>query len=386
MTSHSDEPVVPANRPVIAPNQRHYLSEAVSDGHLSGDGPFSRRAAAELSDIHDRSPVLLTPSCTAALELAAMLLDLSSDDEIIVPSFTFSTTASAFALRGAQLVFGEIDTTTWGLDPKQVELLITPRTRAIVTVNYGGVDADLDRLFEIAEAAGIPVIEDNAHGLGAIDRGGRPLGTRSAMSTLSFHVTKNLQCGEGGALVINDPLLRDRAEILREKGTNRQQLLRGQVDKYRWLEVGSSYLLAEVCSAMLLAQLEHRDQIQETRRTAWDRYDSGLARWRNQHDVAAFAVDPSVRERHSSHLFALSLPSEAQRDDFLDHCRSKGVGATFHYVPLHSAPAGLRYPTDGPLAVTDRVAATLARLPLFSDITPREVERTIEVVTAWSPQ
>ncbi len=356
------------------------MQECFSSGHLTGDGPFSRLASEYLSELHGGARVLLTPSCTAALELSALLLNLQPGDEVIVPSFTFSSTAGAFALMGASVVFCDVEATTLNIDPSQLESLITSKTRAVVPVHYGGVPVS-SRIWELADEHGIVVIEDNAHGLfGQAD--GQALGTRGQLSTLSFHGTKNVTCGEGGALVINDPSLFDRAEILREKGTDRARFFRGAIDKYSWVEVGSSYLLADVNAALLLSQLEFADQIQERRRVAVDYYSARLADWGSEHDVH-FLTSPD-NSQSSYHLFGMLMPSIESRTELLAHAKANEVGAVFHYVPLDTSAAGQKVgtaPLDCPVSadVSDR----LVRLPLFSDISQDEYERVAEVVAAF---
>jgi dTDP-4-amino-4,6-dideoxygalactose transaminase len=371
---------IPFNRSTVAPRQLAYLEQCSASGQLAGDGPFSAAAAKELSALHDGAPVMLTPSCTAALELSALLLDLEPGDEVIVPSFTFSSTASAFALMGATIVFADIEPDSLNLDPVQVEQLITARTRAIVPIHYGGTPAS-PRLRPLADANGLVLIEDNAHGLFGRGPDGRPLGTAGQVSTLSFHNTKNISCGEGGALVVNDPALHERAEILREKGTDRARFFRGMVDKYSWVDVGSSYLLADLNAAMLLAQLEFGAEIQRRRQQAWDCYRAALA------PLAAAGVaqllDPPPGVTPSYHLFGLLLADLASRTTVMAACQQAGVGATFHYVPLHSSAAGRRV-GSAPLGcpVTDNISDRLLRLPLFSDIAPADYERVAEVVVA----
>ena len=266
---------VPFNRAKVAPNQVKYVRESMSSGHISGDGPFTRRASDHLSRIHNDSAVLLTTSCTSALEIAALLLDLNIGDEVIVPSFTFVSSANAFALRGAKIVFVDICKSNWTLDPDEVARAIGPKTKAIVAVNYAGSPAVTASLIQIAKEANLPIIEDNAHGLFAKDLE-HPLGVLSSMSTLSFHETKNVTCGEGGAIVINEPRFIERAEIIREKGTNRSKFFRGMIDKYTWIDKGSSFLLSDINAAVLLAQLEDARAIQENRKLMFDYYFANL--------------------------------------------------------------------------------------------------------------
>ncbi len=297
-----------------------------------------------------------------------------------MPSFTFSSTAGAFALMGARIVFCDVDPQTLDLDPEQVEQVMSDRTRAIVPIHYGGTPCS-PRLKTLADAHGVMLIEDNAHGLfGAAD--GRPLGTIGQLSTLSFHATKNVTCGEGGALVINDPDLHERAEILREKGTDRARFFRGMIDKYSWVDVGSSYLLADLNAAMLLSQLEFADEIQRRRHDAWCRYRDELGPWLSEQ--GARLLEPSPGSTPSHHLFGFLMPDLERRTALLAHTRTHEVGAVFHYVPLDSSTAGRRFGTT-PLGcpVSADVSDRLVRLPLFSDIRPDEVDRVIEVVAAF---
>ena len=327
------------HRPHLTGREAAEVAAALSGGHLRGDGPFGERAAQELRRRTGSAAALLTPSCTHALELAALLLDLQPGDEVIMPSFTFVSTANAFVLRGATPVFVDIDPHTLGISPAGVSAAITSRTRAVVVVHYAGIAAEMDGLLTLAAEHGLVVIEDNALGLGGTWKE-RPLGSLGSMATLSFHETKNLQCGEGGALLINDPALVERAQIIREKGTNRNAFLRGEVDRYSWVDIGSSYLLAEVLAAVLCAQLDAADEIQARRHDIWDEYHRRLAPW-----AAAAGVElpsPHAHSRHSAHLYHLLLADPDARDRLLDHLRGQDIGAAFHYVPLHSSPQGRR--------------------------------------------
>ena len=332
--------MIPFNRPTIAPQQLEYVTQSFSSNHLSGDGPFTKQASEMLSSLHGGSKVLLTTSCTAALELSALLLDLTPGDEVIVPSFTFVSSANAFAMMGARIIFVDIDIQTLNIDEEQVEAALSDRTRAIVAVNYGGVNSVSDSLLKKAERAGVIVIEDNAHGLfGNVS--GEPLGTRSALSTLSFHETKNVTCGEGGALVINDERLIERAEVLREKGTNRSRFFRGMVDKYTWIDLGSSYLMSDINASVLVAQLEYSDTIQSRRRDAVKTYRLGLAAWANSIGVQLQSEPTDCQV--PSHLFYILMQDLDERTRFLTFTRERGVSSTFHYLPLHSSPAGQQY-------------------------------------------
>jgi dTDP-4-amino-4,6-dideoxygalactose transaminase len=311
--------------------------------------------------------------------MAALLLDLEPGDEVIMPSFTFVSTANAFALRGARPVFVDIRPDTWNIDESLIEAAITPRTRAIVVVHYAGFACEMDEIMAIARAHDLAVVEDAAHALGATYRG-QILGTIGTFGTLSFHATKNVQCGEGGALLVNDPAARVRAEILREKGTDRARFLRGDIDKYTWREIGSSYLPADLLAAFLTAQLEAFDEIQARRHLVFDRYNAELSGWAAEHGVQ---LPPVLADRqHPAHLFALGFSEESIRDQFIDHLKAGAVGSAFHYVPLHSAPAGAQFATS-PLPVTDRVSSGLARLPLYPDLSSDAIGRVVERTRAF---
>jgi dTDP-4-amino-4,6-dideoxygalactose transaminase len=370
-------PTVPFNRPTVAPRQIDSIEAALRSGQTAGNGPMTKHAEKQLSDLHDGSPVLLTPSCTAALEMSALLLDLRPGDEVIVPAFTFVSSANAFALFGARIVFADIRLDTWTMDIDHAESLISARTKAIVLVHYSGAAPDVEAFVHLSRRAGVALIEDNAHGLfGQLH--GRSLGTFGPLATLSFHETKNVSSGEGGALVINDPSLLHHAEIIREKGTDRSKFLRGQVDKYTWVARGSSYLMNEITAASLSAQLDDAHRTQTRRSRAWRRYEEALTGWRAELGVEHH--DPGTS--NPFHLFALLFPSGAMRSRFLDHCRNHHVQAVFHYVPLDSSPMGSAYePTPGACPNTAFVSSRMARLPLFSDITDNEIDRVIEVVT-----
>jgi dTDP-4-amino-4,6-dideoxygalactose transaminase len=376
---------VPFNRPHITGSEAEYMSEAMASGPLSGDGPFTRRATDLLKAIIGAPAALLTTSCTHALDMSAILLDLRPGDEVIVPSFTFCSTANAYALRGAVPVFVDCRPDTLNLDERQLESAITDRTRAIVVVHYAGVGCDMDTILDIAARYGIPVLEDNAHGLGGTYRG-RPLGSFGAMATQSFHETKNVQCGEGGALVFNDLAYLERAEIVREKGTNRGQFFRGMVDKYRWMDIGSSYLPSDLLAAFLTAQLEHFADTQRRRHHIWSTYDLQLAEWAVEQGVSRPTV-PGDRE-HPAHLYYLLMPDLESREGLRKHLAEWGVLATFHYQPLHLAPAGREFGRVAPggCPVTEDVADRLVRLPVFAGMRERELDRVVEAVHAFRPR
>ena len=374
--------MIPFNRPSMAGAELEYIAAAVKNGRLSGDGQFTRRCHAMLEEELPGMRALLTTSCTHALDMAALLLDIAAGDEVILPSFTFVSTVNAFALRGAVPVFADIHPDTLNIDERHVATLITPRTRAIVAVHYAGVGCEMDALVPLAEAHGIPIVEDNAHGLFGRYKG-RPLGTFGRLSALSFHETKNISCGEGGALLINDPALFARAEIIREKGTNRSRFFRGEVDKYTWIDLGSSYLPSEILAAFLCAQLENRAAIQRERHRIWSTYFDGLTAWGAREGVRLPCVPTHCEQ--PAHLFYLLLPSEPARRALIAHLAATGAMAVSHYVPLHASPMGRALQTS-PAAcpVTEDVSARLLRLPFFPTLSPEDQKRIIDAITAWS--
>lgn len=375
--------MIPFNRPYLTGRESAYIQQAAAAGQLAGNGRFTKHCQSWLEQRIGAQRALLTHSCTAALEMAALLIDLQPGDEVIMPSFTFVSTANAFVLRGATPVFVDIRPDTLNIDENQVEAAITARTKAIVLVHYAGVGCEMDRLMDIAARRGLVVIEDAAHALLSRYKG-RPLGSFGHLATLSFHETKNIISGEGGALLINDPQYIERAEILWEKGTNRSKFFRGQVDKYTWVDVGSSFLPGELTAAFLWAQLEDADRITALRLDAWNRYQEASA------SLAALGVRRPIvppQCEHNAHLFYLLIPPQARQADVLKDLNAKGVNAVFHYVPLHSSPAGVRYGrTFGSMAVTDDCSNRIVRLPLWVELpddAPRQViNRVIEVLSA----
>ena len=369
---------IPFNRPYATGAEFRYIREAIDGLQLSGNGPFGARCSAWLQSETGAGSALLTPSCTAALELAALLAEIGPGDEVIMPSFTFSSTATAFALRGATPVFVDIRPDTLNIDEALVRDAVTSRTRAIVPIHYAGVPAELDALTDTARAADALLIEDAAHALGSTYRG-RPVGGAGGLAALSFHETKNLTCGEGGALLINDPGLVERAEIVQEKGTDRARLFRGEVDKYTWVDIGSSFLLSEISAAFLWAQFEAADEILRRRFAIWDAYDAGLAPL----EEAGLLRRPVVPEHctHSAHLYYILLPDEAARDALIESMRGESIAAIFHYLPLHSSRAGERYGRSyGTLPVTDDVSRRLVRLPLWVGMETDEIDRVVRAV------
>lgn len=374
--------MIPFNRPTRAPEELALVREALENGAHLPEAKFGDQSAEWLSHALDVRYATLTPSCTAALELAALALDIQPGDEVIVPSFTFTSTANAFLLRGARIVFADAQADTLCIDPEHVAKLITPRTRAIVAMHYAGISCDMDRLMSLANAAGVPVIEDAAHALFGRYKG-RSLGTIGAMGTYSFHRTKNLTCGEGGALVTNEAHYSETAEIVREKGTNRSQFMRGLLHKYEWVRSGSSYVIADLLAAQLLAQLRASQEVQAKRARIWLRYQRELADW---------AAREGVRQPHipdgcepAWHLYHLVMPTSGSRDRFLDHLRSHDIGSAFHYIPLHLTPFGQQMGgRSGDAPVTEKTAPRLVRLPFFTDLTEDEQSRVIEVVWSFS--
>ncbi len=369
---------IPFNRACLIGSERAYIAESIAGMHISGDGQFSRRCHAILEREIGVVRALLTTSCTDALEMAALLLDVQPGDEIIVPSFTFVSTANAFVMRGARPRFVDVRRDTLNLDESRLEELIGPRTRAIVPVHYAGVGCEMDAIMEIADRRQVPVVEDNAHGLFGKYRG-RRLGTFGCLATQSFHETKNFTCGEGGALLINDARYVERAEILREKGTDRSRFFRGQVDKYSWVDLGSSYLLSDLLAAFLCAQLEMREAIQARRRQIWEYYRHGLSDWAASRDVQLPTVPAHCEQ--SFHMFYLIVPSLDVRKRLIDHLAKLGISSVFHYLPLHLSEMGRKFggrPGDCP--VTEDLSDRLLRLPFFNEITEPQQARVVSAL------
>jgi len=379
--------MIPFNRPYLTGKEFTHIQEAVAAGQLAGNGRFTRQCQAWLERRTGAPRVLLTQSCTAALEMTALLIDLGPGDEVIMPSFTFVSTANAFVLRGARPVFVDIRPDTLNIDERAVEAAITPRTKAIIVVHYAGVACEMDSLLDIAARHGLVVIEDAAHALMSRYKG-RPLGGFGHLATFSFHETKNVISGEGGALVINDARFVERSEIIWEKGTNRSQFARGRVDKYTWIDVGSSFLPGELTAAFLWAQLEQAEQITSLRLELWNRYRQASPAL-DAIGLRGPVVPPDCD--HNAHLFYLLLPVPGRRNEILADLNARGVNAVFHYVPLHSSPAGLRYGrVSGSMSVTDDCSSRLIRLPLWvgmpAEVPEMVVERVRESVAAVSPR
>jgi dTDP-4-amino-4,6-dideoxygalactose transaminase len=375
---HQGKAKIPFNRAFETGSQLAYVGEAFASGHLSGDGAFTRKCQEWLQAQTGCRRALLATSGTAALEMAALLLDIGAGDEVIVPSFTFVSTVNAFVLRGARPVFIDIRPDTFNMDESLLESLITPRTRAIVPVHYAGVGCEMDRIAATAAAAGVPVVEDNAHGLLGTYRG-RPLGSFGALAAQSFHETKNFSCGEGGALLINEPVHIERAEIIREKGTDRSRFFRGQVDKYSWVDIGSSFLPSDILAAVLQAQFESAEVIQGRRRSIWEYYRTHLADWAQAQGVRLPVVPPHCTQPW--HMFSLVLPSLEDRQALIAHLRAENIVAVFHYVPLHLSEMGRRlggYPGQCP--ATEAISDRLLRLPFYADLSGEQLERVVESV------
>ena len=374
---------IPFNRADIGKHDLELLSESISAGHISGNGHFTKQSEARITEILGNDKTLLTTSCTHALEMAALLLRLKPGDEVIVPAFTFVSTASAFMLYGAKPIFVDVRQDTLNIDVDQVEAAITSRTRAICVVHYGGVACEMERLVKIAHDHNLVLIEDNAHGLFAKYKG-KYLGTFGSLATQSFHETKNITCGEGGALIINDPSLSERAEILREKGTDRTKFLRGQVDKYTWVDVGSSWVISDLLAAILYGQLLRADEIYLQRIKIWSRYHNELESWASSNSVIAPTVPDGCE--HTGHVYHLRFQRGIQRDKFIEHLKNLGIYAVFHYQPLHLSTVGRSIGgKDGQFPMTENAGDCLIRLPLFNTMSEVEQTHVIESVKSFNP-
>jgi dTDP-4-amino-4,6-dideoxygalactose transaminase len=369
------------NRPCLTGREFDYMAKAAADAHISGDGQYTKKCHALLEQIVGVRKAFLTTSCTHALEMSALLLDIQPGDEVIVPSFTFVTSINAFVLRGAKPVFVDVRPDTLNLDESLLEAAVTERTRAIVPVHYAGVACEMDTIMDIANRHGVPVVEDNAHGLFGKYKG-RSLGTFGALATQSFHETKNITCGEGGALLINDDALIERAEIVREKGTNRSRFFRGMVDKYTWVDVGSSWLPSDLLAAFLYAQLEVYEEIQAKRARIWHYYDEQLSGWAYQHGVRLPIIPHDCEQPY--HMFYILMPSLDERQALIAHLKSCGILSVFHYLPLHLSDMGMKFggkPGDCP--VTEDVSDRLLRLPLFNDLTESELAEIVAAIQSF---
>jgi dTDP-4-amino-4,6-dideoxygalactose transaminase len=366
------------NKPVIVGNELTYIAQAFERAHISGDGYFSKKCQEILEQILGVQKALTTTSCTHALEMAALLLDIKPGDEVIVPAFTFVSTINAFVLRGAKPVFVDIRPDTLNLDENLLDPIITPRTRAILPVHYAGVGCNMEVIQKIASRYGVTIVEDNAHGLFGKFQG-KYLGTFGAMATQSFHETKNISCGEGGALLINDQRFIERAEIIREKGTNRSRFFRGMVDKYTWVDIGSSYLPSDILAAILYAQFEAREKIQLIRKNIWETYYTGLQDWADDKGIVLPTVPPNCEQ--AFHMFYMLLPTLAIRQELIEFLKKRQIYAVFHYLPLHLSDMGRKLggkPGDCP--VTENVSDRLLRLPFHNHLTPVDQEEVIRAL------
>ncbi|MCD6356508.1 MAG: dTDP-4-amino-4,6-dideoxygalactose transaminase [Anaerolineaceae bacterium] len=366
------------NQAYIAKNQEKYIRESLYSRHISGDGPFTKKCSQFFEKYFNVRKALLTNSGTHALEMTAILLNLGEGDEVIVPSFTFVSTPNAFILRGAKPVFIDIRPDTLNLDENKIEELITDNTKAIYVVHYAGVGCEMDKIQEIADKYSLYIVEDNAHGLFGTYRG-RLLGTFGTFSAQSFHETKNLSCGEGGALLINDDNFIERAEIIREKGTDRSKFFRGQIDKYSWVDIGSSYLPSDILAAILFSQIEEADFIQGRRKEIWENYDLSLKSWAAENGVIQPFI-PTYCEQ-SYHMYYLLLPTLKIRQAFISYLKENGIRAVFHYVPLHSSKMGRKFGyREGSFPITEKISDQLVRLPMYVDLSIEEQNKIIQTI------
>lgn len=372
---------IPFNRPTVVGKELYYISQTIHNEWSAGDGAFTKKCRQLLEESLGVPKVLLTTSCTDALEMTALLLGIQPGDEVIVPSFTFVSTINAFVLRGARPVFVDVRTDTLNMDESKLEGLITPRTKAIVPVHYAGVGCEMDAIGSIAEKHNITIIEDNAHGLFGRYKG-RLLGTFGSFATQSFHETKNFTCGEGGALIINDPNYIERAEIIREKGTNRSRFFRGQVDKYTWVDIGSSYLPSDILAAFLYAQLEAREEIQRKRRQIWETYHERLDAWAEERGVQLPKVPAHCEQAY--HMFYLLMPDLSSRQALIDHLKERGILSVFHYLPLHLSDMGRHFGgREGDCPVTEDVSDRLLRLPFYNDLTEEDQVKVVDAILTF---
>ena len=375
--SEKDSYMIDFNKPYIASNEFDYIKQSIESKHISGDGPFSKKCNHYLEKTFSVKKALITTNCTHALEMSALLLNLSPGDEVIVPSFTFVSTVNAFILRGAKPAFADVRPDTLNIDETKIEALINDRTKAIYVVNYAGVGCEMDAILDIARKHHLAVVEDNAHGLFGKYKG-KYLGTFGCMATQSFHETKNISCGEGGALLINDPAFMERAEIIREKGTNRSRFFRGQIDKYTWVDLGSSYLPSDILAAILLSQFEEAGHIQDLRKNIWGFYNSNLKEWARQNSVGL----PFIPEYcdQSYHMFYMLMPNLNIRQDFIAYLKNLSINAVFHYVPLHTSDMGINFGYKaGDLPITENISERLVRLPFYNDL---KMDDQIKIISA----
>jgi dTDP-4-amino-4,6-dideoxygalactose transaminase len=378
MTVPGEPDFIPFNRPSLVGKELGNIADAILRGQASGDGAYSHKCHNFLQQTLSVPKVLLTTSCTDALEMAAILLRIEPGDEVIVPSFTFVSTVNAFVLRGARPVFADVRADTLNIDEGQIESLITSKTKVIIPVHYAGVGCEMDAISEISRRHSISVVEDNAHGLFGKYRG-RYLGTLGTLATLSFHETKNFTCGEGGALIINDHNYIQRAEIVREKGTNRSRFFRGEVDKYSWVDIGSSFLPSDILAAFLYAQLESRDEILAKRRRCWNFYYEHLSDWAQRCQVRLPIVPPHCDQAY--HMFYLIVRTPEERDALIAYLKSQRILSVFHYLPLHLSEMGRSFGGElGACPVTEDVSQRIVRLPLFNDLAEDQQVRVVEAL------
>jgi dTDP-4-amino-4,6-dideoxygalactose transaminase len=381
MSQHPDQ--IPFNRSSLRGRELEYIFQTITIGQIAGDQTFSRKCHALLEQVLGVQRALVTTSCTHALELAALLLEIQPGDEVIVPAFTFVSTANAFALRGAKIIFADIRPDTLNLDERLLEGLVSARTKAVVPVHYAGVGCEMDVIGEIAARHGVAVVEDNAHGLFGKFRG-RWLGTFGCLAAQSFHETKNITCGEGGALLINEARFLEKSEIIREKGTNRSQFFRGEVDKYSWVGLGSSYVMSDVLAAFLYAQLEVWPAIQSQRQRIWKYYDEHLRGWAQARGIGCPVVPPHCEQ--SYHMYYLVMPSLPERQALLAFLKSRGILSVFHYVPLHVSPMGRQMGgRAGSCPVSEEKSERLLRLPFFNSLTESDQDQVIAALHEFSP-
>jgi dTDP-4-amino-4,6-dideoxygalactose transaminase len=376
-----ERPPIPFNRSALQGRELEHIFRTMTIGQIAGDQTYSKKCHGLLEQVLGVKRALVTTSCTHALEMCALLLNIEPGDEVIVPTFTFVSTANAFALRGAKIVFADIRPDTLNLDEKRLESLVTPRTQAIVPVHYAGVGCEMERIMSIAAHYAVALVEDNAHGLFGKYRG-RWLGTFGGLATQSFHETKNITCGEGGALLVNDERFVERAEILREKGTNRSRFFRGEIDKYSWVDVGSSYVISDVLAAFLYAQLEVWQSIQAQRQKIWHYYDDHLRDWSQEHGIRCPTVPPYCEQ--SFHMYYLLMPSLEQRQGLIGFLKSRGISSVFHYVPLHTSDMGRTFgarPGDCPVA--EDLSDRLVRLPFYGTLEQADQERVVQAVKEY---
>lgn len=373
--------IIPFNKPFLVGMELKYLSECFTNEHLAGDGAFTKKCEAMLEDALGAAKVFLTTSCTHALEMTALLLDIQPEDEVILPSFTFPSTANAFVLRGAIPVFADVRPDTLNIDETVIEKLITPRTRAIVVVHYAGIAGEMDAILAVAEKYDLAVIEDNAHGLFGKYKG-KMLGTFASMAAQSFHETKNLSCGEGGALVVNEQKYIERAEYIREKGTNRSRMFRGEIDKYSWIDIGSSYVMSDLLAAYLYAQIEAAEKIQTRRSEIWSKYAENLRDWAQENNVALPFVPENCEPAY--HLFYMIFPTFQARTEMIEYLREQKIDSIFHYQPLHLSKMGRSFGGRmGDCPVTENVSNCLLRLPFYNGFSDEEQSYVIQKVREY---